>query len=250
MESARHSAKKLLPPHRKKHARRVSGNKQYPGIKKRSGNGKWHGDCTLQFHILVRRDANERFVCAIFTTFADHRSTSMTTNGKMLTAVFQHRSNAIKAFDWLQKLGYRPGEINVLMTEGTRGQIKEEKEEHFEAGNMGDEGAAVGGAIGAVGGATLGAIIALATAIVLPGLSIIVVAGPIVALAASGAGAVAGGAVGGLIGLGIPASNAKAYEEALRNGGVVLGVIPHSADDAGQIEKYFAEHHADNVVFA
>ena len=54
-----------------------------------------------------------------------------------------------------------------------------------------------------------------------------IVAGPIfAALAGGGAGAVTGGAVGGLVGLGIPESNAKAYEEALKKGGVVFGVHP------------------------
>ena len=76
-------------------------------------------------------------------------------------------------------------------------------------------------------------------------------AGPILAgLAGGGAGAVAGGAIGGLVGLGIPESNAKAYEEALKKGGVVFGVAPHSEEDATTIRTYFEEHKADNIIYA
>jgi hypothetical protein len=115
---------------------------------------------------------------------------------------------------------------------------------------MASEGMAAGGAIGTAVGATLAGIAALGTTIAVPGLGL-VLAGPLVAaLAGGGAGAVAGGMLGALIGFGIPESNAKAYEEALRRGGVVFGVIPHSAEDAKAIEKYFKEHHADNIVFA
>ena len=67
--------------------------------------------------------------------------------------------------------------------------------------------------------------------------------------------ALAGGGAGAspvvslaLIGLGIPESNAHAYEEALREGGVVFGVTPHSRADEKTIRKHFAELGAENVV--
>jgi hypothetical protein len=109
---------------------------------------------------------------------------------------------------------------------------------------------AAGGAVGTAVGAGVAALAAIGTSIVIPGLGW-VVAGPVfAALAGGGAGAVAGGAVGALIGFGISESNASAYEEALRNGGVVLGVVPRNNDDAKVIQDKFEEQHADNVVYA
>jgi hypothetical protein len=172
------------------------------------------------------------------------------TKAKMLTAIFRDRLSTERAFLWLQHRGYSPGEISVLMSEhtragyhdgGTEGQIKK--------GSHATEGVAAGGAVGTAVGATVGAILAIGTSIAIPGLGLIV-AGPLVAaLAGGGAGAVAGGAIGGLVGLGISESNAKAYEEALKKGGVVFGVAPHSSEDAKAIQKYFEEQKADNIVY-
>ena len=175
----------------------------------------------------------------------------MATKQKMLTAIFHDRPAAVQAFNWLQTHGYRPDEINVLMTDRTRAQFEKEHEEPISAASRAPEGVATGGVIGTAVGATLGAVAALGATVSLPILGGIIVAGPLLAgLAGGGVGAVAGGAIGGLIGLGIPESNAKAYEDALRNGGVVFGVVPHSADDAKAIEKYFKDQHASNIVFA
>jgi hypothetical protein len=175
----------------------------------------------------------------------------MATKAKMLTATFQNRSAANRTFNWLQNRGYLSDEINVLMSDRTRAAFDNETEEGEHAvGSMASEGMATGGAVGTAVGAGLGLAALLAT-----GVAVVTpfgwVAGPIIAaLAGGGAGAVAGGAVGGLVGLGIPESNSKAYEEALRKGGVVLGVVPRSAEDAKAIQKYFEEQKADNIIFA
>jgi hypothetical protein len=98
-------------------------------------------------------------------------------------------------------------------------------------------------------GATLGAVLAIGTTLVIPGLGL-VIAGPIAAaLAGGGAGAVTGGIIGGLVGLGIPEPNAQAYQEALREGGVVLGVVPHSADEVTVIKAYFEDHQGENICY-
>lgn len=175
----------------------------------------------------------------------------MAAKQKMLTAIVPDRSVAVRVFNWLQNRGYRADEINVLMTDRTRAHFSDKDEEQIDAGNMAAEGMATGGAIGTAVGASLAAIAAVGTVVALPVLGGLVVAGPLVAaLAGGGAGAVAGGAIGGLVGLGISESNAKAYEEALRKGGVVFGIVPHSSQDAKVIQKYFEEQKADNIVYA
>lgn len=168
---------------------------------------------------------------------------------RMLIAIFRDRVSTDLAFDWLLARGYLPEDISVLMSErtrrdysdyGTEGQIK--------SSTHAAEGVAEGGTLGTAIGAAVGAILALGTTVVVPGLGL-VVAGPLVAaFAGGGAGAVAGGVVGGLVGMGIPESNARAYDEALKNGGVVLGVEPRTNEDAKAIRKFFEEQKADNVI--
>ena len=167
----------------------------------------------------------------------------------MVTSVFRNPLDAQSAHDRVSMLGYTRDEVNVLMADSTRAKYFPHREESAEkTGNQGLEGTAVGGAVGTAVGATLAAVAAIGSSIMIPGLGLII-AGPITALlAGAGAGALAGGLVGGLIGLGIPESNAKAYEQALREGGVVLGVHPHSTDDAAKIKRIFEDHHGENVI--
>jgi hypothetical protein len=164
-----------------------------------------------------------------------------------LTAVFRDRHNASSAYDYLHALGYSSDEINVLMSDQTRIFFEKEGGKHS-SGNMMTEGVATGGTIGTVVGATAGAIAAIGTSVLIPGLGM-VVAGPILAaLAGGGAGAVTGGLIGGLIGLGISESNAKAYEEVLKNGGVVIGVRPRNSDDEKAIKDRFEELGGENII--
>lgn len=172
-------------------------------------------------------------------------------NSKMITAVFRDRYDAIEAFDWLRVQGYSQDKISVLMSDQTRlhyaNDVKEGKNKR---GSKLAEGAATGGAIGTAVGAGLAALAAIGTSLVLPGLGLII-AGPVAAaFAGGGAGAVAGGLIGGLVGYGIPESNAKAYEEALRDGGVAIGVVPRNSEEASAIKKEFEELRGDNIISA
>jgi hypothetical protein len=110
------------------------------------------------------------------------------------------------------------------------------------------EGVAAGGAIGTAVGAAVAAVAAIGTTLLLPGLGL-VVAGPLAAaLAGGGAGAVASGVIGGLVGLGLPESNARAYEQALREGGIILGVVPHESEDAFLIKGKFQDLGGENII--
>jgi len=61
---------------------------------------------------------------------------------------------------------------------------------------------------------------------------------------------VTGGIIGGLVGLGIPEANATAYQEAIRDGGVFIGVNPRGDDEASRIKRYFEQHQGESVVYA
>jgi hypothetical protein len=168
---------------------------------------------------------------------------------RMVTAVFRDRTNANRVYTWLRDRGYTSDEINVLMSDQTRAAYATaDDDELVSSSTHAAEGMATGGAIGTAVGANLAAIAAIGTTVVIPGLGL-VVAGPILAaFAGAGAGAVAGGLIGGLIGLGIPESNAHAYEQALREGGVIIGVHPHSGDETDKILDHFEKHQGENVV--
>jgi hypothetical protein len=173
----------------------------------------------------------------------------MAAKQKMVTAVFRDRFQAHEAYDWLLSQGYNTNDINLLMAESTKTKFySDEKGSKIKAGTHGAEGVAAGGAIGTAVGAIAGAIAAIGTSVLIPGLGI-VVAGPIAAaLAGGGAGAVTGGVIGGLIGLGIPESNAHAYEQALKDGGIVIGVVPRSSEDVSKLKNKFQELHGDNII--
>jgi hypothetical protein len=167
----------------------------------------------------------------------------------MLTAVFRNHRDARVAYDRLLVRGYTSDEISLLMSESTRKTYIEEyeREGKQQPGSMATEGVAVGGAIGTAVGAAAAAIAAIGTTALIPGLGLLV-AGPLAAaFMGGGAGAVTGGILGGLIGLGITEPNAKAYEEVLRNGGVIVGVKPHDNEDANEIKKDFEELGGEHV---
>jgi hypothetical protein len=170
---------------------------------------------------------------------------------KMVTAVFRNRNDSEQAFDYLYHLGYTDRDVNVLMSDRTRNTLypDREKEAQHTAGTKAAEGTAIGGAIGTAVGATLAALLTIGTTVALPGLGL-VVAGPLAAaFAGGGAGAVSGGIIGALTGAGFTKQNAEAYAEALREGGIVLGVVPKNREHARAIEERFNELRGENVCY-
>jgi hypothetical protein len=176
----------------------------------------------------------------------DSRRINSKAQATLVVAVFRDRTSAGQAYNWLLARGYDDTEINVMMSNDTRGYYEKEHG-RIVAGSLAAEGMATGGTIGAVVGGTAAAVASLGTLAVVPFLGFPVAGALLLGLAGAGAGAVAGGILGGLIGLGIPESNAAAYEEALKAGGVVLGVEPHD-DDTEAIMRQFEKLNGENVV--
>jgi hypothetical protein len=120
----------------------------------------------------------------------------------------------------LRNRGFTPSEVSVLLRENPDTKNISLKEDAI-------RGAETGGLLGGV----LGWIAGL-SALMIPGLGAFVAAGPL--LSALG-GAAVGGAVGGLAGgsgafarLGLPADDARRFEELIRNGAILIAV--HSDD--------------------
>ena len=110
-------------------------------------------------------------------------------------------------------------EISVLMpdseTQAELGAVKT---------TQAPEGAGAGAVTGGVLGGTLGLLAGIG-ALALPGFGPLIAAGPIMAaLGGTATRAAGGGVVGALVGLGIPESEARVYEERLKAGGFLVAV--------------------------
>ena len=138
-----------------------------------------------------------------------------------VVGMFESRDAAEDAILHLQKSGFANDQIGVAMRD------YRESAEVAEATGA-DDLSAEGATAGAISGAGVGALIGLAlagSAIALPGIGPILVAGPLAAgLTGAGVGAASGGLVGGLIGAGIPEEEAKEYHSRLERGHILISV--------------------------
>jgi hypothetical protein len=160
---------------------------------------------------------------------------------RRVAAIFVTRDAAEQAAADLVRLGADREQISTL-ARGEAGQVAERPlagaahGEHIveSAREVGDSGAALTttDAHDATKGATVGAVAGLAAgllALTVPGIGLVLAAGPLALAAASGA--IAGGVFGGLKDLGIDEQYARGYEESIRGGRVLLtAVIPATAE--------------------
>ena len=143
---------------------------------------------------------------------------------RLTTGLFNDKDSAERAYHHAIEAGYKPEDVNVMMSEDTRKKYYDSPLVKDQEETKAVKGMGVGGAIGAAVGGTIAAIAAIGTALVIPGLGL-VVAGPLAAgLAGAGAGSVSGGLLGALVGWGIPEEKVHEYETGIKNGGIVLGV--------------------------
>ena len=175
------------------------------------------------------------------------RSTTGTDSSGVLTGMFRDRESAEKAYGSALSRGYTKDDVNVMMSDKTRDSWFSGDNADSELGSKALEGAGTGSAIGGTLGAVIAGIAAIGTSVLLPGLGL-VVAGPLLAaLAGAGAGGLTGGLIGALVGSGIPEEHAKAYEEGINNGGMVVGVTPRNAEDADYFENEFRNNRGENI---
>lgn len=139
--------------------------------------------------------------------------------------VYANYSSVETAVDFLKEAGFRNTDISVLFPDKAGSK-------HFahDKGTKAPEGAVAGAGTGAVVGGTLGWLVGIGV-LAIPGLGLVVAAGPIMAaLAGLGVGSAVGGITGALIGLGIPEHEAKRYEVRVKEGGILLSVHSDNAD--------------------
>jgi len=133
--------------------------------------------------------------------------------------IYSDYAGVENAVDVFKEAGFRNADISVLFPEKAGSK-------HFarDKGTRAPEGAAAGAGTGAVLGGALGWLVSIG-ALAIPGLGLVVAAGPIMgALAGVGAGGAVGGIAGALIGMGIPEHAAKRYEVRVKEGAILLSV--------------------------
>ncbi len=171
----------------------------------------------------------------------------MSNERPLMTGLFPDRESAELGYNSMSERGYTSDDVNLVMSQDT-------KERHFtpagtetELGNKAAEGAGVGGAIGGTVGAIAAAFVAVGSTLVIPGLGI-AIAGPLAAaIAGAGAGAATGGLVGALVGWNMPEERVKKYDEAIRKGGILMGVRPRNDEDAKYLENSWKANRALDV---
>jgi uncharacterized protein YjbJ (UPF0337 family) len=160
-----------------------------------------------------------------------------------VTSFYEDPTVASTAYGRLRERDYAAEDIDVVMSDQTRDKYFADTE----MGSKAAEGLGVGGAVGGGVGAALAAIFAVGSAVAVPGLGL-VVAGPIAAaLAGAGAGAAAGGLIGAMVGAGIPEDRAKAYDEGIRKGGVLIGTRAKDAAEADDLNRELSSYNSSTA---
>jgi hypothetical protein len=168
---------------------------------------------------------------------------------RMVLGIFRLREEAEDAINELERLGYNPRDISIVMRD--RGEA-EGLADDTGASVMGGtvSGATVGGAVGALAGL-------LVANGVLPGLGTILIGGPIAsalgltgaaATAVSGAttGALAGSLIGALTSFGLSDDEAKVYESRIADGGIMVAV-PAKLGEESQVLDTLQGFGADQI---
>ncbi|ALA58695.1 general stress protein [Nitrospira moscoviensis] len=143
---------------------------------------------------------------------------------KALFGIARTQAEAAAIIERLHAAGFHSSDVSILAPQNQGGEgLSIDKQ------TKALEGTATGASAGGVLGGLVGLLAGIGT-LAVPGLGILVAAGPLLAtLSGIGIGASVGGLAGGLIGLGIPEYEAKRYEGHLEQGGILVSV--HCKDE-------------------
>jgi hypothetical protein len=164
---------------------------------------------------------------------------------KSVFCIVARRSQAEQIVERLKIAGFSSNDISVLFPdENTTRDFGHEKN------TKAPEGIATGAGAGGVVGGALGWLAGIG-ALAIPGVGLLIAAGPILAaLSAAAVGATLGGLAGGLIGLGIPELEAKRYEGKIKEGNILLSVHTEDWDEIKGVEEIFKQAGAEDICFS
>jgi uncharacterized membrane protein len=147
--------------------------------------------------------------------------TISTSASNVVVGVFNDPDQARDAILKLREAGF--SQDNISMVTRSAGE---------NAGHLPNSNIVTDAAIGAAAGSLGGIVLSLA-AMAVPGVGMVVAAGPLLAaLGGAGIGAVAGGLIGALTDFGVPEEDAQYYAEGVRRGDAVVTIRANTAADA------------------
>ena len=166
----------------------------------------------------------------------------MSSKNTAVYGIYATPGTAEAAVDHLLQRGFTNPSISVLLPddESTRAFAHEKS-------TKAPEGTTTGAATGGVLGGTLGLLAGIG-ALAIPGVGPFIAAGPIMAtLAGVGVGGAVGGLVGALVGMGIPEYEAKRYEGAVKDGGVLLSIHCDTSEQIDAAKRALKETGAKDI---
>ncbi len=142
-------------------------------------------------------------------------------------------------FEALREAGFDDNDISVAwLDESHHGQSKEAEPSATDAPGLAIAGASTGSYLGG----TLG-IFAGVGALVIPGLGPLYALGPLLSMfTGAAAGAAIGSMMGGLVGLGIPETEAARYDTLIRQGRMLISVKASNVERAKRAEEICLAH--------
>ena len=152
-----------------------------------------------------------------------------------LVGIFDSGDAAERAYQACLDRGYELGQVNVVVSEGTRQKLlMSDHEIKAELGTREAEGGELGGPKGGRVGVLVTVLAAVGAAVAVPAIGFVV--GPLaIALTAAGAAGVAGGLIAALGDWGVPEERIRGYEADIRKGAILMSVEAASAADASAI---------------
>lgn len=177
---------------------------------------------------------------------------------RVITRIYDHRSDALEAVHELERMGVPTETVSVIASNrdawfDRTGDGKSPLSSHDRDKDGRDdraEGAIKGAATGGVLGAGAGLLAGLGL-LAIPGIGQVVAAGWVAStLAGAATGAVAGGAVGGLVTTlteaGIPEEQANVFSEGVRRGGTLV-MVRADVDEVDEIERALDRYRPSDV---
>jgi hypothetical protein len=161
---------------------------------------------------------------------------------KAVYGIVRTHAEAATLIEQLRDGGFSPTDISILAPHNQQdlGLVVEKHSKTL-------EGTATGATAGGVLGGVLGLLAGIGT-LAIPGLGILVAAGPLLAtLSGMGLGASVGGLAGGLIGIGIPEYEAKRYEGHLEKGGILMAVHCENGEAVSRAQEIMESGGAADV---
>lgn len=156
---------------------------------------------------------------------------------RTVIGVFEQREKAEAAYQDLREAGVPTDDISVIhKPEGGRPEFGVEQTQ------TGKTTAAATGAGLVIGGIVGAALLAV------PGVGPLLAAGPItLVLGGIGIGGSLGALLGSIVGLGVPTEQAKAYEQAIRDGGVFIAVRAAEGQMVHDVCRLLRQHGAQHL---